>query len=147
MKKYFFALLLTLAGLAQAELISGRVIGVIDGDTIDIPDASKTTHRIRLAGIYAPERKQAFGARSKQTLSEMVYGETVTVDTNKIDRLSCSTSSTALGWMPLCRKWRLNVAALVSYSALSASFCALPPALICLSICSGVMGEFSPQKR
>lgn len=86
MRKLFVTLLLTLAGLAQAELVSGRVIGVIDGDTIDILDESKTTHRIRLAGIDAPERRQAFGARSKQTLSEMVYGEMVTVDTDKMDR-------------------------------------------------------------
>lgn len=85
-RSIFATLLLTLAGLAQAELVSGIVIGVIDGDTIDILDESKTTHRIRLAGIDAPERRQAFGARSKQTLSEMVYGEMVTVDTDKMDR-------------------------------------------------------------
>ena len=51
----------------------GRVVGIHDGDTITLLDASKTQHKIRLAGIDAPELKQAFGTRSRQNLSNMAY--------------------------------------------------------------------------
>ena len=56
-----------------AELL-GRVVS--DGDTIDVPDDAKTTNRIRLAGIDAPEPAQPF---SRQHLSECCCGKDVTV--------------------------------------------------------------------
>lgn len=43
-------------------------------------------HKIRLTGIDAPEKKQPFGNRSKQNLSDMVFNKTVTVETDKRDR-------------------------------------------------------------
>ena len=43
------------------------VIGITDGDTIKVLDASNTQHKIRLAGIDAPERKQL--AKAAQTLA------------------------------------------------------------------------------
>ncbi|HET6892502.1 MAG TPA: thermonuclease family protein, partial [Pyrinomonadaceae bacterium] len=42
--------------------------------------------KIRLAGIDAPERRQAFGNVSKQNLSRMVFKKEVTVDYDKRDR-------------------------------------------------------------
>lgn len=39
-----------------------------------------------MAGIDAPEKKQAFGNRSKKSLSELAYDKTVTVVTNKRDK-------------------------------------------------------------
>lgn len=44
---------------AYADLLSGRVVGVADGDTITLLDANNTQHKIRLGGIDAPEKKQA----------------------------------------------------------------------------------------
>lgn len=44
-------LLLALACTANAENITGRVVGVADGDTITVLDADKVQHKIRLAGI------------------------------------------------------------------------------------------------
>jgi len=66
--------------------ITGNVVGVADGDTITVLDADKVQHKIRLTGIDAPEKKQPFGNRSKQSLSDMVYNKTVTVETDKRDR-------------------------------------------------------------
>jgi endonuclease YncB( thermonuclease family) len=69
-----------------ADLLSGKVIGVADGDTITILDSSNTQHKIRLAGIDAPEKVQPFGQVSKQNLSDMVFGKMVMVDWQKRDR-------------------------------------------------------------
>ena len=47
--------------------------------TIVVLDASKAQHMIRLQGIDAPERSQAFGTKSKEHLSDMVAGKSVVV--------------------------------------------------------------------
>lgn len=74
------------AHCASAESLHGRVVAIADGDTITMLDASNQQHKIRLQGIDAPEKKQAFGQRSKASLSSMVYGKPVTVEWSKRDR-------------------------------------------------------------
>lgn len=64
---------------------SGRVVAVSDGDTLTVLDANKVEHKIRLEGIDAPEKGQAFGARAKQALSEKVFGKDVKVTWEKRD--------------------------------------------------------------
>ena len=86
MSKTLACLLLALACAAHAETVTGRVVGVADGDTITVLDADKAQHKIRLAGIDAPEKKQAFGNRSKESLSDLVFDKTVNVETKKRDR-------------------------------------------------------------
>jgi endonuclease YncB( thermonuclease family) len=76
---------LSLAFPVVADTINGKVVAVADGDTITVLDARKVEHKIRLAGIDAPEKAQAFGNRSKEHLSGLVFGKTVTVDWNKKD--------------------------------------------------------------
>jgi endonuclease YncB( thermonuclease family) len=72
----FFCLFL-LPAFAWADF-AGKVIGVIDGDTIDVL-IEKTPVRIRLHGIDCPEKGQAFGKRAKQATSALVFEEEVTV--------------------------------------------------------------------
>ncbi len=62
------------------------MVKISDGDTITVLDHYKVQHRVRLTGIDAPERKQAFGSRSRQSLGKLVFSKTVTVETNKRDR-------------------------------------------------------------
>ena len=71
---------------AQANEITGKVVGIIDGDTIDILTSDKTTIRIRLNGIDAPETGQPFGKNGKQFLSEFIGGQIVRVVTHGEDR-------------------------------------------------------------
>lgn len=66
--------------------VTGRVVGVTDGDTITVLDNTNIQHKVRLAGIDAPEKKQPFGQRSKQSLSDCAYDKTATVQGNKLDR-------------------------------------------------------------
>lgn len=78
--------ILFLAAACQAELIGGQVVKVIDGDTITVLDAGKVQHKVRLTGIDAPEKSQAFGQKSRASLAELVAGRTVIVETYKMDR-------------------------------------------------------------
>ncbi len=66
--------------------LEGKVVGVSDGDTITVLDALKTQHKIRLAQIDAPEKNQPWGARSKQSLSDLVFGKAVRVNVIDKDR-------------------------------------------------------------
>jgi endonuclease YncB( thermonuclease family) len=74
------------SGSALAETLHGRVVGVSDGDTITVLDASNQQHKIRLSGIDAPEKAQPFGQRSKENLSRHVFGREVSVEWHKLDR-------------------------------------------------------------
>lgn len=80
------ALLLLLAFGAHADTLTGRVVGVTDGDTITVLDAERQQHKIRLGGIDAPEKAQPFGEKSKQNLSRLVFNKNVRVEWNKLDR-------------------------------------------------------------
>ncbi len=86
LRQVLTAMLLALACTAHAETITGRVVGVADGDTITVLDADKVQHKIRLSGIDAPEKKQAFGNRSKESLSDLAFDKTVNVETSKRDK-------------------------------------------------------------
>ena len=57
-----------------------------DGDTITVLDGSKQRHVIRLMGIDAPEKAQAFGQKAKQSLSDLVFDRDVSVIWFKRDR-------------------------------------------------------------
>jgi endonuclease YncB( thermonuclease family) len=64
----------------------GTVVGIADGDTLTLLDAGKTTHRIRIDGIDAPERTQAYGQRARQSLADLSQGRTAHADCPKNDR-------------------------------------------------------------
>ena len=69
-----------------AESLPGKVVGVSDGDTITVLDSNHGQHKIRLTGIDAPEKNQAFGQASKKSLSDMVFNQYVVVSWEKRDR-------------------------------------------------------------
>ena len=72
------ALLLSLLGTAAAAAsFEGKVVGVIDGDTVEVLDAERTAHRVRRSGIDTPERGQPFGTRAKERLIELAAGKVV----------------------------------------------------------------------
>ena len=70
----------------QAETLTGYVVAIADGDTLTLLDTSHQQHKIRLAGIDAPEKSQPFGDRSKQNLAALTFNKHVTVEWNKRDR-------------------------------------------------------------
>lgn len=86
LKGMLAAALVLCAGPAFAAELQGRVVRVTDGDTVVVLDAAKTQHKVRLQGIDAPERKQPFSEKSKQHLSDLVFGKDVVVQWDKRDR-------------------------------------------------------------
>jgi endonuclease YncB( thermonuclease family) len=83
---FILILACTALAAAQSRPLVGRVVAITDGDTITVLDSNNTQHRIRLQGIDAPESRQAFGTRSKQNLSNLVFGKQVKVVWNARDR-------------------------------------------------------------
>ncbi len=73
-------------GVKADQVVEGRIVGVLDGDTVDLLTDGLMQQRIRLRGIDAPEKRQAFGNRSKQALSALVFGRRATVAYSKVDR-------------------------------------------------------------
>lgn len=63
-----------------------KVVGVTDGDTITALCPGNEQVRIRIAEIDAPEKKQPFGTRSKQSLSDLCFGKQAEVFPEKTDR-------------------------------------------------------------
>ncbi|ECB5086870.1 hypothetical protein ZJ96_004780 [Salmonella enterica subsp. enterica] len=78
-------LLLILAPAAQA-ILSGRVVRIIDGDTLVVLTAPATETRIRLAGIDAPEKGLPFGQRARQFLTARIAGRVVEISGDSRDR-------------------------------------------------------------
>jgi endonuclease YncB( thermonuclease family) len=65
---------------SSAETISGTVVSVVDGDTLTVEDASKQRHRVRLAGIDAPEPKQPFYLESARSLAALCHKRAAKVE-------------------------------------------------------------------
>jgi endonuclease YncB( thermonuclease family) len=63
---------------AAAEQFSGKVIGIADGDTIEVL-RDRQPVKVRLNGIDAPEQGQAFGTKAKQFVSSLAFSQVVTV--------------------------------------------------------------------
>ena len=86
---------------AQAQDYTGICVRVLDGDTVDIADASQNLHRIRITGLDAPELAQPYGQQAKAELKELILGKEVTIIPMGIDKydreLACLRIQTTLG--------------------------------------------------
>ena len=82
-----FLLAMLLASLqARAGVIEGRVIEVPDGGTFTVlSKEGASIHRVRLAGIEAPDKGRAIGGASRASMRHLVHGKEVRVETNAID--------------------------------------------------------------
>jgi endonuclease YncB( thermonuclease family) len=83
-------IILALAILAPLSVFpsefSGTVVGITDGDTLEVLTTQKQIVKIRLVEIDAPEKKQAFGQQSKQSLSDICFKKTVIVDDKGLEK-------------------------------------------------------------
>ncbi len=80
------ALIVVTSTATLADTLIGKVVAVADGDTITVLDGQQTQHKIRLMGIDCPEKAQPFGQNAKQSLSDLVFDRSVSVEWQKLDR-------------------------------------------------------------
>ncbi|WP_027159149.1 thermonuclease family protein [Methylobacter luteus] len=85
-KKLVLALALLAPFSAFSTEWTGTVVGILDGDTLTVLNADKRQVKIRMAGIDAPESKQAFGTQSKKSLSNICFKKSVIIDDHGTDR-------------------------------------------------------------
>ena len=102
MKKFLLIFTLFLLNFVHAKTLEGLVVGVADGDTITVLDQQKNTYKIRLQGIDAPEKKQAFGEKSKQSLHDLVHSKQVRIEYDKEDKYGRIVGKVTLGDLDIC---------------------------------------------
>jgi endonuclease YncB( thermonuclease family) len=93
------ALWVLVASLADAAglALEGRVVAVHDGDTVTVLDDARVQHRVRIAGIDAPERGQPFGASARDNLAHLVHGRRVAARCHKRDRFGRAVCAVFVG--------------------------------------------------
>jgi micrococcal nuclease len=122
---WLLALSLLLAP-ATAAAWSGKVVGVIDGDSIRVLHEGRQ-EQISLWGIDCPEKKQDFGTKAKQATSTLVFGKFVEVEPATTDRYGRTVAFVRVGdtlvneelirqglaWVytrycdrPICQEWK-----------------------------------------
>lgn len=84
--RFLLPLVLLSSQAAMAWTLTGRVSAVVSGDTIRVVDERKVQHTVRLAGLDAPEKFQAYGQRSLDSLRELVFQRGVVVEIPGNDR-------------------------------------------------------------
>ncbi len=87
---------------AFADTLTGKVVKITDGDTLYVLDANYKDHKIRLAGIDAPERRQAYGLASRKHLLSIVAGKQVRVEYQKRDRYGRIVGKVLLDGIDVC---------------------------------------------
>jgi endonuclease YncB( thermonuclease family) len=82
----FLLLFITAQVQLPETVISARVVGITDGDTIRVLTNDNQLLRVRLRNVDSPEKGQAFGQASKQNLSRYIFGRDVELHVFDIDR-------------------------------------------------------------
>ena len=67
--------------------INGKVVRVVDGDTVQVFEGKGVQTRIRLYGIDTPEREQPYHGKARDALADMVAGKNVGVSVVDVDSL------------------------------------------------------------
>jgi endonuclease YncB( thermonuclease family) len=66
--------------------LTGKVIGIKDGDTVVVLDSLNNQTTLRLAEVDTPEKSQPFGTKAKQFTSDQIYLKTIKYVVTDIDR-------------------------------------------------------------
>jgi endonuclease YncB( thermonuclease family) len=74
-------------GLRASEIIAGKVVTVIDGNTLEIFTSENETYKILLYGIDSPELDQEYGEKAKRFLEKLTLNKSISVEIQGKDRL------------------------------------------------------------
>lgn len=78
--------LFLLCAQVYAQTLTGKIIGIKDGDTVVVLDAANNQTTLRLAEVDCPEKAQAFGTKAKQFTSDQVYFKEIKYKVTTRDR-------------------------------------------------------------
>lgn len=78
------ALLFLFCGCAGAAEFSGKVIAVLDGDTLLLLRGNNPV-KVRLADVDAPEKAQSYGIAAQKSLTELAMGKQIRVVSRAVD--------------------------------------------------------------
>jgi endonuclease YncB( thermonuclease family) len=70
---------------SSGQLLTGKPARILDGDTLDLLSNSQI-FRIRLKGIDAPEKTQAFGLEAKAYLTQLVSNQDLNITWSSKDK-------------------------------------------------------------
>ena len=85
MKRIILLFLLLTLPAYSGELLTGKVVRVIDGDTIEV-NLKTGTARVRLYGIDAPEHSQPYGEQATRYLRQLLQGREIEVYSVCLDK-------------------------------------------------------------
>ena len=89
------------AGECRNEHVAQKIVELADSAAVHVQVAT-IRHKIRLAGIDAPERDLPYGAESTLNLSRLIVGEHVTVERRTKDRYGRIVGKILLGDRDIC---------------------------------------------
>ena len=81
-----FITIFSILNIGTPETISGKVIRVIDGNTIEILDSEKEVVKIMLSEVDCPELGQEFSEEAKKLTEKLVLKKRVVVELKGKDR-------------------------------------------------------------
>ena len=86
MKRFALILIFVLISLVcSAQRFTVKVVSISDGDTFTAINKDNLQLKIRIFGIDAPEKKQAYGNKSKEFLSSLIFGKSISIDVQSKD--------------------------------------------------------------
>lgn len=84
-KVLLFSVFLFICFSLNAQQLSGKVVGVNDGDTFELMVGNRKL-KVRLEGVDCPEKGQPFGNAAKRYTSDMIFGKRVSIHVKSYDR-------------------------------------------------------------
>ncbi len=90
--------------MSAAAALLCLVVGVTDGDTIKVRCGDEPQERIRLVEIDAPEKRQPYGHKAKEALSDLIYNKEITVVRKGTDRYKRTLGQLSLDGVDINRQ-------------------------------------------
>lgn len=75
---------ITLGMTVNAQTFQVKVVKISYGDTFTVINRDNLQIKFRVYGIDATEKKQAYGTKSREYLSSLIFGKVVTIDVQSI---------------------------------------------------------------
>ncbi|MEN3323690.1 thermonuclease family protein [Mariniflexile soesokkakense] len=85
-KQFFLTVVFLSCLFGFSQIITGKVVAIADGDTFKLLDKDSKLHKIRVANIDCPERKQPFSTKAKKFTSDAIFNKTVKINILRTDR-------------------------------------------------------------